>query len=70
MALGVGGREEERFAVVGERDACPVWFLGGDFLGGHGGAHVEGCEGGFVVVSQVVEEDAVRGGGGDGYYCC
>ena len=33
-------------------------------------ADVEGCKGGFVVVSEVVEEDRVGRGGGDGDHCC
>ena len=35
-------------------------------LSGEIGAHVEGREGGFVVVAEVVEEDGVGGCGGDG----
>ena len=67
VALWVVGSEEEGFAVVGEFEACPVGFRSLHLLGGEVRAHVEGREGGFVVVSEVVEEDRVRGGGGDGY---
>ena len=70
MALRVVGREEDRFAVVGEFEAGPVRFRALDLLGSEVGPHVEGREGGFVVVAEVVEEDGVRGGGGDGDDCC
>ena len=70
MALRVGGSEEKGFAIVGKGNASPIRFRGGDFLGRHCGPHVEGREGGFVVVAEVVEEDGVRGCGGDGDYGC
>ena len=70
MSLRVVRSEEEGLAIVGEFEARPVWFRALHLLGGEVGAHVEGCEGGFVVVSEVVEEDGMRGGGGYGYDCC
>ena len=66
VALRVVGGEQEGFAVVGELEPGPVRFGGLHLRGGEVGPHVEGGEGGFVVVAQVVEEDRVRGGGGDG----
>ena len=68
VALRVVGGEEERFAVVGEFEAGPVGFgvRSGELLGREVRAHVEGGEGGFVVIAEVVEEDGLRGGGGDG----
>ena len=59
---GVGG-DEEGFAVVAEFEFCPVGGAGGGLVVGGGEcAEVEGCEGRFVVVPQVVEKD--RGGAG------
>ena len=66
VALRVVGGEQEGLAVVGELEAGPVRFRGLELRGGEVGAHVEGGEGGFVVVAEVVEEDGVGGGGGDG----
>lgn len=66
VALWVVGGEEEGLAVVGELEAGPVRFRALDLLGREVGAHVEGCEGGFVVVAEVVEKDRVCGRGGDG----
>ena len=66
VALRVVGREEERLAVVGELEAGPVRLRALDLLRRQVGPHVEGREGGLVVVAEVVEEDRVRGGGGDG----
>lgn len=57
VSLWVVGSEEERLAVVGELEAGPVRFRGLHLRGREVGAHVEGREGGFVVVAQVVEED-------------
>jgi len=59
------GGEEDGFAIVGEGYARPVWFRVCDFLGGHGGAHVKCRKWGFIVVSQIVKQDTVGGGGGD-----
>lgn len=74
VAGGEGSADEEGFAVVAEFEFGPVFgdgVLG--CLGGEGGpvqgfeaARVEGSEGGFVVVAQVVEEDGGGGGRGDG----
>ena len=66
VSLRVVGGEEEGLAVVGKLETGPVRFGGLHLRGREVGAHVEGREGGFVVVAQVVEEDRVRGGGGDG----
>ena len=70
VALRVVGREEDRLAVVGELEAGPVRFRALDLLRREVGPHVEGREGGFVVVAEVVEEDGVCGGRGDGVDCC
>lgn len=70
VALRVVRGEEEGFAVVGELEAGPVRFRALHLLRGEVGAHVEGREGGLVVVAEVVEEDRMRGGGGDGDDCC
>ena len=71
MARFGRGGEEEGFAVVREFEAGERWRGGvALLLGCEHGAEVEGCEGGFVVVAQVVEEDAVGTGAGDGDDCC
>ena len=70
VALRVVGREEDRFAVIGELEAGPVRFRALNLLRREVGPHVEGREGGLVVVAEVVEEDGVRGRGGDGDDCC
>ncbi len=69
MALWSIGGEEERFAVVRELKPCPVRFGLGLLLGGKVRAHVESCEGGLVVVAEVVEEDAVGACRGNCYDC-
>ncbi len=66
VALRVVGGEQEGLAVVGELEAGPVGFRALHLGSREVGAHVEGREGGFVVVAEVVEEDGVGGGGGDG----
>lgn len=66
VSLRVVRREEEGFPIVGELEAGPVRFRRLHLLGGEVGPHVEGRKGRLVVVPQVVEEDAVRGGRGDG----
>lgn len=66
VALRVVGGEEEGLAVVGELEAGPVRLRALHLLRGEVGPHVEGREGGLVVVAEVVEEDGVRGRGGDG----
>ena len=63
MSLRVVRSEEERFPIIGEFEAGPVRFRALDLRRGQVGPHVEGCEGGFVVVPQVVQEDGMRGGG-------
>ena len=70
MALRSVRCNKERFPVIRELEACPVGFRLGFLLGGEVGAHVEGCEGGLVVVAEVVEEDALRTCGGYCYDCC
>ena len=60
------GAQQDGFPVVGEFEAGPVGFARLDALLRHVGPDVEGGEGGFVVVPQIVEEDRVGGGGGDG----
>lgn len=70
MSLRVVRGEEEGLPIIGKFEAGPVWFWTLYLLGGEVGAHVEGCEGGSVVVSQVVEEDGMGGGGGYSYDCC
>ena len=62
--------DEEGFAVVGEFEFGPVAGGGrwvGVVVGGVGAAEeeVEGGEGGFVVVAEVVQEDGRRAGTGD-----
>ena len=70
MSLRVVRSEEKGFAIVGEFKAGPVWFCTLYLRGGKVGAHVESREGGFVVVSEVVEEDRMGGGRGYGYDRC
>ena len=67
VALRVVRGEQEGLAVVGELEPGPVWFWGLELWGGEVGAHVEGGEGGFVVVGEGVVEDGVGGGGGVGF---
>lgn len=74
VARGGVGADEEGFAVVGEVQFRPVAVVGGvgAALGEGGGegvfglVQVEGGEGGFVVVAEVVEEDGGGAGAGDG----
>lgn len=56
VALWGRGGEEEGFSVVGEFEFGPCWGGGGGG-GGVDAAEIEGGEGGFVVVPEVVEED-------------
>ena len=73
VARGGVGADEQGFAVVGEVEFRPVAVVGHvGAAGGEGGgegvfgpAQVEGREGGFVVVAQVVEEDGRGAGAGD-----
>ena len=69
MSLWMIRREQERFAIIGEFKARPVRFRALHLRSGQVGPHVKGCEGGFVVVPQIVQEDRMRGGGGYGYDC-
>ena len=66
MPGGGVGAQQDGFAIVGEFEAGPVGLARFDALLRHVGPDVEGGEGGFVVIPQVVEEDRVGGGGGDG----
>ena len=50
VSLRVVRGEEEGLAVVGELEAGPVRFRALHLRRGEVGAHVEGREGGFVVV--------------------
>lgn len=73
-----GGADEEGFAVVAEFEFGPVFrdgvlvCLRGEWRAVQGlkAAGVEGGEGGFVVVPEVVEEDGGGGGRGDGDHGC
>ena len=57
VALGMIRRQQEGFAIVWELETGPVRFRDLHLRRGEVGAHVEGCEGGFVVVAEVVEEE-------------
>lgn len=54
VSLGVVRSEEQGLPIIGEFETGPVRFRTLDLWGGEVGAHVEGCEGGFVIVAQVV----------------
>ena len=66
MSGGGVGAQQDGSTIVGEFEAGPVRFARFDALLRHVGSDVEGGEGGFVVIPQVVEEDRVGGGGGNG----
>ena len=70
MPRAVVTTKQKRFTVVGEFETGPVRLWLGELGGGEVRSEIEGCEGGFVVVAEVVEEDAVCARGGDGYDCC
>lgn len=64
------GAQQDGFAIVGEFEAGPVGLARFDALLRHVGPDVEVGEGGFVIIPQVVQEDRVGGGGGDGNDGC
>ena len=76
VAEGVISSDEEGFAVVAELQFRPIargavcrHRRGHDGWELVEGAEVEGREGGFIVVSQIVEEDGAGGGGGNCENC-